>query len=230
MKLPAVLFKILKNKYVLYFVAILSLVNVVGYLSVGNIQAVVLFIFIGVITTYFSKNMTLVLLVPLIIVNLFVGGKMIKEGMEVNKEEGIKKEGKKEEKEEEKLTDPDIAKAQATMNNAVRDKIQQKPEDVKPSEANTLGNPEKNGNNSNTGPRLDYAATMSEAYDNLNNILGGDGIQNLTQDTKQLVKQQQQLAEAMQGMTPLIENAQKMLQGLDLKDMKNMLGNLQGTK
>ena len=225
MKLPAVLFKILKNKYVLYFVAILSLVNVVSYLSVGNIQAVVLFIFIGVIATYFSKNMTLVLLVPLIIVNLFVGGKMIKEGME-----GKKEEVKKEEKEEEKLTDPDIAKAQATMNNALKDKIQKKTEDVKPSEANTLGKPEQNRNNSTSGPRLDYAATMSEAYDNLNNILGGDGMQSLTQDTKQLVKQQQQLAEAMQGMTPLIENAQKMLQGLDLGDMKNMLGNLQGTK
>ena len=53
---------------------------------------------------------------------------------------------------------------------------------------------------------IDYAATVETAYDDLNNILGGEGIKNLTNDTQNLVSQQKQLSEAMQGMEPLIKN------------------------
>ena len=52
---------------------------------------------------------------------------------------------------------------------------------------------------------VDYASTVEDAYDELNKIIGGDGVKKLTSDTQNLMQQQLQLAEAMKGMQPLIE-------------------------
>ena len=88
MKLPrqfSSLFKnLITNKYVLYLVAFLALTNVLGYMMLGQLQCVILFILIGYIATHFSKNMVIVLLAPLIVVNFLascvVAGKIMKEG------------------------------------------------------------------------------------------------------------------------------------------------------
>lgn len=66
------------------------------------------------------------------------------------------------------------------------------------------------------GPRIDYAATFTDAYSNLNKILGQKGIEGLTNETKQLMSQQQALMSQMEGMMPFVQNAQKMLQGLNV--------------
>jgi hypothetical protein len=58
---------------------------------------------------------------------------------------------------------------------------------------------------------IDYASTVEEAYDNLNNVVGSEGIQNLTKDTKKLMQQQMQLAEAMKSMKPLMESMTPLL-------------------
>ena len=70
--------------------------------------------------------------------------------------------------------------------------------------------------------RIDYASTIEDAYDDLNKILGSDGIKNLTNDTQNLMQQQLQLAEAMKNMTPLMKNAQDMLKGLDMSNLSGL--------
>ena len=67
------------------------------------------------------------------------------------------------------------------------------------------------GRRKNRGYDIDYATTIEDAYDELNNILGSDGIQRLTADTQNLMKQQMQLAEAMKGMGSLVESIQPMV-------------------
>ena len=92
MKLPSTISKILTNKYVLYFIAFLSLTNILGYMISGNINHVIVFILVGVIMTYFSKNMAIVLLVSLLMANLFsINITFSKEGFECGK--GCKKDG-----------------------------------------------------------------------------------------------------------------------------------------
>ena len=59
--------------------------------------------------------------------------------------------------------------------------------------------------------RVDYAATVEEAYDDLNNILGSDGIKNLTNDTQKLVAQQANLSKAMVSMGPLVGQVKEMM-------------------
>jgi hypothetical protein len=70
-------------------------------------------------------------------------------------------------------------------------------------------------NNSKIGSRIDYSSTIEEAYDNLDKILGSDGIQRLSGDTQKLMEQQMKLAEAMKNMGPLLENANSMLQTIN---------------
>ena len=67
--------------------------------------------------------------------------------------------------------------------------------------------------------RVDYGTTLEKAYDDLNGVLGGDGIKQLTKDTQTLMQQQLQLANAMKEMTPLLGQAKDMLKSLDIKEL-----------
>lgn len=78
--------------------------------------------------------------------------------------------------------------------------------------------------------RIDYASTLEGAYDNLDKILGSEGINKLTGDTQKLMAQQQKLFDSMQNMAPMIQNAKEMLSGFDMKglgDLANMAKGLQ---
>ena len=83
----------------------------------------------------------------------------------------------------------------------------------------------ESGRRKNRGYDIDYATTIEDAYDELNNVLGSDGIQRLTSDTQGLMKQQMQLAEAMKGMAPILENMGPMVENL-----KGMMGQMDGGK
>jgi hypothetical protein len=72
---------------------------------------------------------------------------------------------------------------------------------------------------------IDYASTIEDAYDELNNILGSDGIKRLTDDTQKLMKQQMQLAEAMKSMSPIVQNIAPMVENL-----KGMMGSMTDSK
>ena len=69
------------------------------------------------------------------------------------------------------------------------------------------------------GERIDYAATMEQAYDNLQNMLGKDGMKSITNETKKLVTQQKDLIGTLNSMTPILNNAKETLANLDLGDM-----------
>ena len=81
-----------------------------------------------------------------------------------------------------------------------------------------------NSQNKKKKYNVDYASTVEEAYDNLNNILGSDGINNLTKDTQKLMKQQMQLTQAMSNMQPLMESMGPLLQ-----QASGLLGSMGGS-
>jgi hypothetical protein len=82
MNLPLYASKLLTNKYVLYFVVFLAASNVLGYMMIGQLNTVMFFALTAFITSYFSRNMIVILLVALMITNLLISGKIIKEGLE----------------------------------------------------------------------------------------------------------------------------------------------------
>ena len=76
------------------------------------------------------------------------------------------------------------------------------------------------------GKRIDYASTMEKAYDNLSKMLGPNGLNGLSAETKKLAAQQKGLLENLNNMAPVIQTARKTLDSLG-GNMPN-LENLQG--
>ena len=63
---------ILSNKYVLYASFFFAIITAANYLLRNNLEAIGIFIIIGVLTTYFSKNMIVVLLTTTILTNFII--------------------------------------------------------------------------------------------------------------------------------------------------------------
>jgi hypothetical protein len=187
MKVSSTVSKILTNKLVLNIVSIIALLNVIGYMMMGNLNNVVMFFILAGLVRYFSKNMIIVLGVPLVLVNLMSlkDYAYTVEGMTTDKKPEAKK------SEDKKESDSEEDKEKTAGVGASNDK--------KSDEHFEVGRP-KNG-----GSKIDYAATIEGAYDQLNSILGSDGIKNLTGDTQRLMQQQADLAKSMESMVPMIQ-------------------------
>jgi hypothetical protein len=87
MKAPVVKLS-LDHPFVLYFVLMVALANLL-YLSVGgNLAFAVVFLLVGFLTSFFSKNMTVILVIAIVATNVlqFGSGVRISEGLE-NKED-----------------------------------------------------------------------------------------------------------------------------------------------
>jgi hypothetical protein len=192
MKVSSTVSKILTNKLVLNIVSIIALLNVIGYMMMGNLNNVVMFFILAGLVRYFSKNMIIVLGVPLVLVNLMSlkDYAYTVEGMTTDKKPEAKK------SEDKKESDSEEDKEKTAGVGASNDK--------KSDEHFEVGRP-KNG-----GSKIDYAATIEGAYDQLNSILGSDGIKNLTGDTQRLMQQQADLAKSMESMVPMIEKMMPM--------------------
>ena len=63
---------LLKDKNVLRVVAFMAVVNLLGYVMIRDVDSVAFFVVVGFLTTYFSKNMIIVLLVTMLLTNLVV--------------------------------------------------------------------------------------------------------------------------------------------------------------
>ena len=215
MKTNAFLSNLLTSKVVLTIIFWLSFTNIIGYLVYSRFDAVVFFILISAIITNFSKNMIIILGVPLILVNLAVLGKnRFKEGMETKDTNGGKKDN--------------TGGNTTTSNNgqpAVISPVDHQPStehqdtEIKSEKPDSF---EVGRSKNKSKYNIDYAATIEDAYDELNNILGSDGIKNLTSDTQNLMKQQKQLTEAMTQIQPLMQTV-----GPLLDQAKTLMGSMQ---
>ena len=226
MKVNTVVSKLLSNKLVLNIIALLALFNIIGYIVIGNINAVLYYIILAVLIRYFSKNMIIVLGIPLILVNLLALKRNIMEGMENNtdKQNENKNEIKANEDQEkinklvkDNKNNLDPKTSQGLVMSNIDSHV-----NTEENAAQTTGGKQQgfeSGRKKNRGYEIDYASTIEDAYDELNNILGSDGIKRLTSDTQNLMKQQMQLAEAMKGMTPIMEQIAPMVNNL-----KGMMG------
>uniref|UniRef100_A0A6C0EAX5 Uncharacterized protein n=1 Tax=viral metagenome TaxID=1070528 RepID=A0A6C0EAX5_9ZZZZ len=96
---------ILQNKFVLYFLFLLALVQIVYFLNIFDLRSVVFFLIVGFLASFFSKNMIVILFVTLALTNIMkYGVRPSLEGMEnaegEKKEEEVEKSDENSEKEE----------------------------------------------------------------------------------------------------------------------------------
>lgn len=230
--------KLLTNKYVLYFVFFLAITNVFGYLVMNKLNAVIFFALIGLLMSYFSKNMIVVLGVCILATNLIMANKILREGLENNTDTSTPT-STTPPSTSTSTTPPSPPTPSTPPSNKKKppseDPIVPIPDDAPIKDVNNMdmnkmtveeGAPQpvvdamKTGNKKNS--RIDYASTLEEAYDNLDGILGGEGIKNLTQDTQKLMEKQAQLFESMKSMTPMLNQAKDMLKGFDMNNLKGL--------
>jgi hypothetical protein len=236
--------KFLTNKWVLNAVYLIALFNMIGYIVLGNIHAVFYFILLAILTKHFSKNMIIVLGIPLLVTNLLAVKGNIIEGMETKEQaqSQVQTQGQTQEQptsEEQKKINKIVNKPdKKTGQGLIMQPLDDAPTDDTntDNDAQTTGGEQQGfepGRRKNKGHEIDYATTIEDAYDELNNILGSDGIQRLTSDTQNLMKQQMQLAEAMNNMTPMIQSIAPMVKNLQgmmgqMTDGKNGLEGIMG--
>jgi len=235
--------KLLTNKYFLYFIVFLASTNVLGYMVTNKINAIIFFILVSLLTYQFSKNMAVILLVAIIATNFLMVNKRMREGLEgqTKNDTSTNNNDKPADSTQNVLNkitdvDPEIAEAipsvqndQTTPSLASLDPNNQDLNKTSTEKnapmgvGSSMSKKQSSKTSEHFGPRLDYAKTIEQSYQNLDQLLGSDSIQQLTNDTQKLMSQQQNLFNTMQQMAPMIEGAKNMLGGFDIKSLTNSL-------
>ena len=110
---------LLQNKVLLYIVAAIAIVHILLLANSKDYNSVLIFVIVGFLISFFSKNMIVILLSAIVFTNLIkmiypgkegMKGKKVKEGLEhEDEEEDLYDEEDKEEKEEEEEEDKGIS-------------------------------------------------------------------------------------------------------------------------
>jgi hypothetical protein len=92
--IPSASGKILYNKWVLYFIFVIGIYDVIHFYQRGNIMAVAIFFIVGFLTAFFSKNMIVVIVSAIAVSHIVAYGNKMTEGLtEGNKKEEEEEEG-----------------------------------------------------------------------------------------------------------------------------------------
>lgn len=90
----------LHNKFILYFIFVIVVCNLFQLIMLKEFLVCSIFVLTGILTSFFSKNMVVIMIVSIIVANLFKYGSRLRiEGFE-NEEEENKETFEDEEKEE----------------------------------------------------------------------------------------------------------------------------------
>ena len=229
------------DKNVLYIMLVIAVVNVIGYLMIGNFEAVVFFAVVAYLSTFFTKNMVFVFLIAILATNFLMVSKVnyfknasTKEGMKMKaSNEGMKDSGM-----------DSMDKPSATPNPSATPSATPKPSATSKPSVKPTTKPEKKkeGMNGKLAPakfdnaddsdddtsdaapfpssKAQQTKNIEKAYDNLQNI-GGMGAQ-----TEQVMQQQKILMDNMKTMQPFLETAERFLDKFNMKGIDGLLGNI----
>lgn len=241
MNMPSSLQSLLTNRFVLYAMLFLSVLTVIGYIALSDYLAIGVFVIAGIVASFFTKNMILILGVAILAAAaLGVRGTVTKavEAM-TNKGDATKKPDADADADSDADAtvddDADAAPADADATSSVSPH----PTNKKPSTGTKkqgfrdMGNkirPAKVNASDDLkddeiiGKRIDYAATIEQAYDHLESMLGDKGMAGLTGETERLIKQQKTLMETLNTMAPVLETAKSTLGALNMTGLFGMAG------
>lgn len=208
--------KFLENKIVLYVVAFISGTSLLNLVLTKKVNAVIFFIAVGYLTSFFNKNMIVIMLVALLSTNMLIHSRLtiLREGMEGGDEDGVeeftnnnkKNGGKKDGKKDDAKTKEGLSKIKPAV---IADEE---------TEEDELKND------------INYASTIEAAYNNLDGILSSAALKNMTTDTQKLVDQQKKLMENVKQVQPMMENVLSMVKdsGIDSSKMLSMFNQMSG--
>jgi hypothetical protein len=186
---------ILYNKYLLYFILLISFTDLLYYAIAKKYIFIIIFFIIGYLTHFFSKNMTVIMCIALVFTNILsIGitkGSIVNEGL-TNKKPNIK----------EKLNGSDDE-----MDDDLEDLkkvINQSKSTTKP--LPKLPKPPSNNKKSNS--RNKDEDKMGDDFE----FEDEDEIEGLSDKTTELMKTQKELMKNMNTLAPMLEQAENFLE------------------
>jgi hypothetical protein len=240
------------DKNVLYIMLVIAVVNVVGYLMMGNFEAVVFFAIVAYLSTFFTKNMVIVFLVSILATNFLMVSKVNyfsrmtgMEGMQ-NKDDASAAATKDHSAHAAATATKDpAAHAAATATKAPADATAKPtPKPTKSDSKKTSAEKKKEGMNGKLAPakfnddsddegdaasspfpgtNAQKNAQMEKAHDALQNIGNGGGMQ---MQTEEVMKQQKVLMDNIKVMQPFLETAERFLDKFNMKGIDGLLGKI----
>ena len=239
---------LMQDKNVLYVVAFLAFMNILGYLAKQNGEAVIFFLIVGFLTTYFSKNMIVVLITAMVAANLFVMSRMTfikKEGMTNGNDdsdsagENADDDDDDDESDHDNERQPIGASASTKKKKASlkKSKYQNEYENentateglaMPASESQEEGEEDYATVPSDGGDHIDYSKTLESAYGNLEKILGQGGMKDISKTTQQLMEQQKLLMDNMNQMAPMMKAAEGFMEKVGGGNLGGLIGGMLG--
>ena len=243
---------LLKNRNVLYVVFFFALANLFSYLMLDKLDAVAFFIVSGFVTSYFSKNMIIVMLTAmfstLFLVQIKMLGKNVNEGFTEKTEEADEEEPSEVEEEEEE----EVEVEETDEEKIIKKKPIKNPKNSIERMTVTSGSPKGNASKTTNKkreqftqqlnpakynpdeddaprhkPKVDYASTLEAAYDNLDKLLSSDSIRNMSEETNRLAEKQHKLMGNIKDITPIMDKASSMLNNLDIGGISGLMKGMQ---
>ena len=223
--------KLLNNKIILFIVSALALFSLYMHITKSNFSAVLLFFLTASLVYSFTKNMILVLGASFIVTTIASMSKNLfglKEGFKEGKDDGDAEELESTAKEA-----AIVKKMKKTETDATTDADADA--DTEPTTDKSNNKKKSNFDNQRLAPalfntpskksveqQLGKATEVEQAYDNLEKIMGTEKINSISTDTKDLIKQQNELIKQLKTMTPALNSAMSSLGNLDLNKLTGM--------
>lgn len=210
-----------KDKNVLRIVVILSAANVLGYLLLRELDAIALFAVIGFLTSYFSKNMIVVLLTALVATNFLIVSRRVgsvREGMTTGSDDEEDEEAEKPKAKKLKKVDGASSAVDEEMGSGRKDKL----EDAAPIGAGAV----------------DKKKTSKLNQDSVSKHLSAESKADISKKQNSMYEKNEKLMEQLEMMTPAVEKSMKILETVPMEkidvmvdkisSMMGKLGNVSG--
>lgn len=202
---PSSVTKLLTNKVVLYVVMVLSLTNLIGYISLNDTISVLVFLLTGMMTSYYTGNMTLILLMPIVVTNLLYG---MDRGLKIRETMVESMEGK--------------GSSETATGTSGKKKTKKATNNSKKATNNSKKGGKAADKKSADDLDIDDTATYEKFFEGLGKNVNGENLEKMTNQTKKLIASQTNLKEAMGQLTPMVDNAKQMMKNLG--DMGKLTG------
>ena len=233
------------DKNVLYIMLVIAVVNVLGYLMLGNFEAVVFFAIVAYLSTFFTKNMVIVFLIAILATNFLMVSK-VSYFKNVAAKEGMKNKDGKDKKDKPAPSSSPSPSPSASASPSASPSPSKKPIPKPTNKASkkSSGEKKKEGMNGKLAPakfnddndsdadddadsapfpssKAQQAKNVEKAHDNLQNIGGG-----MSAQTDQVMQQQKILMDNMKTMQPFLETAERFLDKFNMKGIDGLLGKI----
>ena len=231
--------KLINNKITLFLVAALAFFSLYIHITSSRFSAVLLFFLTAALVYSFTNNMTIVLGASFVITTIASvssglfgfkeGADDTLEALEDKETEEATATKKATATEDDTATEeatPPTKKATTTTPNSKEPSVAKKTDekDNKASFGNQKLSPAlfNTPSKKNVEAQLGKASEVEQAYDNLEKIMGTEKISSISSETKDLIKQQNELIKQLKTMTPALNSAMSSLGNLDLNKLTGM--------